>query len=136
MNLSALISDETWVHDSWDLLEGVSPSPARRNPVTMWTSYAGLKHQKRRGNPWFDVLERAHAGDDPRLFLSHITGREGALSIPWITEQWLARMERLFAHVPAKFQRLALNQWATGDGGSFLSSAEITTPSTNTPPRR
>src|SRR5262249_15148471 len=106
LNLSCLISDETWVHDSWDLLEGVSPSPARPNPLTVWSSYAGLRHQRQPGTPWFDILTRAAAGDDPRLFYSHITGRDGALSIPWISEDWLTRMARQFAHVPAKFQRL------------------------------
>ncbi|HEY0876695.1 MAG TPA: hypothetical protein VGD94_24680 [Vicinamibacterales bacterium] len=125
LNLSALIADEVWVHDSHDLLEGVSPSPARRNPVTIWSSYAGLKHQRQAGVPWFDVLTRAQAGDDPRLFYSHITGREGALSIPWISAEWLDRMARQFAHVPAKYQRLALNQWAVGDAGAFLTAAEI-----------
>jgi phage terminase large subunit-like protein len=125
LNLSALIADECWVHDSWDLLEGVSPSPARRNPLTLWTSYAGLRHQRQAGVPWYDVLTRAQAGDDPQTFLSHITGRAGALDVPWITEAWLDRLARQFEHVPAKFQRLALNQWAAGDAGAFLSAAEV-----------
>lgn len=125
LNLSGLVADEVWVHDKWDLLEGVSPSPARRNPVTIWSSYAGLRHQRQAGVPWFDVLTRAQAGDDPRLFYSHISGEQGALSIPWVTPEWLTRMARQFAHVPSKFQRLALNQWASGDAGSFLTAAEI-----------
>lgn len=125
LNLSALISDETWVHDSWDLLEGVSASPARRSPITVWSSYAGLRHQRQNGTPWFDILTRAQAGDDPRLFYSHITGRDGALSIPWVTEEWLDRLARQFQHVPSKYMRLALNQWASGDAGSFLTAAEV-----------
>ena len=125
LNLSGLIADEVWVHDSWDLLEGVSPSPARRNPITIWSSYGGLRHQRQPGNPWYDVLTRAQAGDDPRLFCSHISGREALRAIPWITDEWIDRMARQFAHVPAKYQRLVLNQWATGDAGSFLTAAEV-----------
>src|SRR5262245_58096869 len=77
LNLSCLIADEVWTHDTWDLLEGVSASPARRNPIALWGSYAGLRHQRKPGNPWFDLLTRAQQGDDSRIVLSHTEGRAG-----------------------------------------------------------
>lgn len=127
LNLSCLISDETWVHDSWDLLEGVSPSPSRVAPITVWSSYAGLRSQRRPSVPWFDVLSRARAGDDPQVFCSHVEGREQVIGlVPWLNAAWLDRMERQFSAVPSKARRLALNIWPTGaDSDSFLTDDEI-----------
>lgn len=125
LNGSCVIYDEAWVHPNWDALEGTSPSPARRCPVTVWASYSGLKSQRTPDNPWFSVLSSALRGEDPTVFLSHISGREGALSIPWITPGWLARLEQQFAHVRSKFLRLAYNVWSTSDVGAFLTEDEI-----------
>lgn len=125
LNGSCTIYDEGWVHQTWEALEGTSPSPARLSPLTVWASYAGLKSQRHPGNPWFDTLTRAQRGDDPTVFLSHLSGREAALSVPWITPAWLERLEAQFSHVRSKFLRLGLNIWSTSDVGAFLSEEEI-----------
>jgi hypothetical protein len=126
LNGSATIYDEGWIHANWESLEGTSPSPARQCPLTIWASYSGLKSQRHHGNPWFDTLSAAQRGDDPTVFLSHLSGREGALSIPWITSGWLARLEAQFAHIRSKYLRLGLNIWSASDVGAFLSEDEIT----------
>jgi hypothetical protein len=125
LNASCVVYDEAWVHPNWEALEGTSPSPARACPLTVWASYSGLKSQRTPDNPWFSVLSAAQQGDDPTVFLSHLSGREGALSVPWITAGWLARLEQQFAHVRSKFLRLAYNVWSTSDVGSFLTAEEI-----------
>jgi hypothetical protein len=125
LNGSCTIYDEAWIHPNWEHLEGTSPSPARQCPLTVWASYAGLKSQRHDGNPFFDTLTSAQRGDDPRVFLSHISGREAARSVPWLTESWLMRLERQFAHVRSKFLRLGLNIWSTSDVGAFLTEEEI-----------
>jgi len=125
LNGSCVIYDEAWVHPNWEALEGTSPSPARRCPLTVWASYAGLKSQRTPDNPWYSVLSAAQRGDDPTVFLSHLSGREGALSVPWITEGWLTRLEKQFEHVRSKFLRLGLNLWSTSDVGAFLTEQEI-----------
>jgi hypothetical protein len=93
--------------------------------LTLWASYAGLKSQRHDGNPFFDTLTAAQRGDDPRVFLSHLSGREAALTVPWITPGWLARLETQFAHVRSKYLRLGLNIWSTSDVGAFLTEEEI-----------
>jgi hypothetical protein len=65
-------------------------------------------------------------GGDPSVFLSHLSGRDGALSVPWITAGWLDRLEQQFAHVRSKFLRLGYNVWSTSDTGAFLTEEEIT----------
>jgi hypothetical protein len=125
LNFSCDVKDEGWVFANWETLEGTSPSPARRCPLTAWGSYAGLKSQRHSGNPWYDTLSSAQRGDDPTMFLSHLSGREGALSVPWLTPAWLARLEQQFEHVRSKYLRLGLNIWSTSDSGAFLSEEEI-----------
>jgi len=125
LNASCVVYDEGWVHANWESLEGTSPSPARQCPLTVWASYAGLKSQRHDGNPWYDTLTAAQRGDDPRVFLSHLSGREAALTVPWITPGWLARLERQFTHIRSKYLRLGLNIWSTSDVGAFLTEEEI-----------
>jgi len=125
LNASCTCYDEAWVHGNWETLEGTSPSPARLAPLTVWSSYAGLKSQRHDGNPWYDVLSAAQRGDDPRTFLSHLSGREAALTVPWITPTWLARLEQQFQHIRSKYLRLGLNIWSTSDVGAFLAEEEI-----------
>jgi hypothetical protein len=122
---SCVLYDEAWVHPNWEALEGTSPSPARACPLTVWSSYSGLKSQRTQDNPWYSVLSAAMQADDPTVFLSHLSGREQALSIPWITEGWLSRLEKQFAHIRSKFLRLAYNVWSVTDSGAFLAEAEI-----------
>ena len=125
LNGSCVVYDEGWSHPNWESLEGTSPSPARQCPLTVWASYAGLKSMRRPGVPWFDTLEAAKRGDDPGVFLSHLEGRAAALTVPWITPMWLARLEAQFAHVRSKYLRLGLNVWSTSDVGAFLTEDEI-----------
>jgi hypothetical protein len=126
LNGSCVIYDEGWVHPNWEALEGTSPSPARVCPLTVWASYSGLKSQRTPDNPWYSVLSAAQRGDDPTVFLSHLSGRAGALSVPWITPGWLERLEAQFAHVRSKFLRLGYNVWSASDTGAFLTEEEIT----------
>ncbi len=126
LNGSCTIYDEAWIHTSWEALEGTSPSPARQCPLTVWASYAGLKSQRHDGNPLFDTLTAAQRGDDPRVFLSHISGREAVRAVPWLTDGWLTRLEKQFTHIRSKFLRLGLNIWSTSDTGAFLTDEEIT----------
>ena len=126
LDASCVIYDEAWVHPNWEALEGTSPSPARACPLTVWASYSGLKPQRTPDNPWFSVLSAAQRGEDPTVCLSHLSGGEGALSVPWITAGWLDRLEQQFAHVRSKFLRLGYNVWSTSDTGAFLTESEIT----------
>jgi hypothetical protein len=125
LNASCVLIDEGWAFANWESLEGISPSPARQCPLTMWGSYAGLKSQRHDGNPWWDTLSAAQRGDDPTVFLSHLSGREAALSVPWITVGWLSRLETQFEHIRSKYLRLGLNVWSTSDSGAFLTEDEV-----------
>ncbi len=126
LNCSMVIVDEAWNFPNWDVLEGLSESPSRQCPLTVWASYAGLTSQRKDGNPWYDTLTRAQAPDAPKTtFLSHISGRTAVLAAGVISEAWLDRLARQFEHVPAKFRRLGLNEWSAGDAGSFLLASEI-----------
>src|SRR5262249_10862149 len=53
-----------------------------------------------------------------------VEGERGWRSIPWITERFIAEQRRRFASVPARFERLWLNRWVSGEG-SFLPSDEV-----------
>jgi hypothetical protein len=120
---SVCIFDEAWVHDSWDAVESLAPSPARRSPILCFTSYSGLRSQQRVGIPWYDLMARGRAGTDPTLFFSHL-GAEGWTSVPWISEAWLTRMRRLYETVPSKFIRLCENRPAPSDS-AFLTLEEV-----------
>jgi hypothetical protein len=124
VNPSALILDEFWAQDDYELIEALAPSPARRSPMTLYASYAGLRSQRHPGNPFYDLVQRAEAGTDPSLFYSRIGGPDGYKVVPWITQRWVDGMRRIFATVPSKFNRLVLNEWSTGES-SFISDEEL-----------
>ncbi len=124
-NATLTIYDELHTHEDYNAVEATAPSPARRCPRSVYLSYAGLRHQAHEGVPLWDLWQRWKGGSDPRLHVTFIGGPEGWRAVPWITESFIASQRRQFAAVPSKFRRLWLNEWASGDEGSFLSGEEI-----------
>lgn len=122
-NASLVIIDEAWTMDDYELLEALAPSAARTNPLTIYASYAGLVSQQRPGVPWFDLLQRARAGDDPALVLSELRGPEAWRAVPWITRRWVEQMRRTLPG--PKFRRLVENEPSTGEGGGFVDPSEL-----------
>ena len=108
----------------YDVVEALAPAPTRVSPRLLYFSYAGLKVDAHEGRPLWDLWQRWQRGDEG-LFVSYIGGPDGWRAVPWMTERFLAQQRRQFAAVPSKFRRLWLNEWASGDEGSFLSSEEI-----------
>ena len=110
---------------SWDVVEALGRAATRRFPRVLYSSYAGLKSQASEDFPLWALWKRWKAGTDPRLFVSYIGGEDGWKQVPWITDRFIEGERKRYAAVPAKFTRLYLNQWASGDVGSFLTSVEI-----------
>lgn len=121
LNPSCVIFDEAWTHDSWEGLEGLSLSPARRCPIQIWSSFAGLRSQQRPGVPWFDVVNRGRSGD-PRVALVERTGPN--VEVPWHTDQWRAAMRKQYEFCLSRYLRLAENKVAAADDAAF-SAEEI-----------
>ena len=92
--------------------------------MTLYASYAGLRSQRRTGNPLWDLTCRIKRGDDPGLFASILSGPEAWREVPWITEAWVDGMRRLYVTVPSKFQRLVCNEWATSES-AFITTEEL-----------
>jgi hypothetical protein len=122
-NASCLILDEAWAQDDYDLIEALAPSPARLSPITLYCSYAGLRSQRHKGNPWHDICERATAPGS-NVFWAYVGGVDGWRQIPWITQRWIDEMRERFATVPSKFDRLVLNIWSTSDS-AFVTEEEM-----------
>lgn len=125
LNPSMTIFDEYWSQQTYEAVEALAASPARRISRTIYSTYAGLRSQARPGNPLWDVWQRGLSGDDPRLFASIVSGPDAWRIAPWISESFIAQQRRRFASVIAEYRRLFENTWASGDEGSFLSADEI-----------
>jgi phage terminase large subunit-like protein len=124
-NATLTTFDEYWTQSTYDVVEALGRSPARQFPRVLYASYAGLRSSQRAGNPLWDLHQRWKRGDDPRLFVSYIGGPDGWRSVPWLTAAFMEQERRRFEAVPAKFKRLYLNEWASGDEGTFLTAVEI-----------
>ena len=123
-NATLTVFDEVWAFNDYSAVEALARSAARKCPRIAYFSYAGLRSQQRAGVPLWDLWLRWKA-NDPSLFVSYLGGEDGWRSVPWITERFIDQQRRQFAAVPAKFRRLWLNEWATGDEDAFLSADEI-----------
>ena len=124
-NASLTLIDELHAFDTYDVLEALAPSAARRHPRFVFTTYAGLRAQQRDGNPLWDLWQTWQAGTDPRLHVTYIGGPDGWRSVPWIRAALIDQQRQQFLHVPSKFRRLWLNEWSTGDEAGFLAPEEI-----------
>jgi hypothetical protein len=124
-NATLTVFDELWAFSDYSILESLARSAARRCPRIAYFSYAGLRSQQRAGNPLWDLWTRWKAGEDSSLFVSYLGGPDGWQSVPWVSARFLDQQRRQFAAVPAKFKRLWLNEWASGDEGAFLTSEEV-----------
>ncbi|MGE3511922.1 MAG: hypothetical protein AB7N65_23920 [Vicinamibacterales bacterium] len=120
-----VIFDELWGFMNYDAIEALSASPARRMSRVLSSSYKGLRSQMREGFPLFDLLQRWQAGSDPGLFVSTLEGPDAYAGVPWVTSRFLEQQRRIYAAVPAKYQRLFENRWAVGGDGNFLTGEEI-----------
>jgi hypothetical protein len=110
---------------TYDTVAALARSPARTYSRVVYLSYAGRRVDAVAGNVLWDVLARARAGTDPHLCLIERAGEGCWRECPWITERFIAQQRRQWAHVPSVFSRYYLNQWASGDEGSFLTADEI-----------
>jgi len=122
--------DEVHGYRTWDLLEALQLDPTRPDAQMVLTSYASLYHKP--GVPLFDLLARARAGDDPRLYCSWYSAdwstdpavaalapadRANPSRATWTDPEYLAQQQRrLPAH---KFRRLHLNLPGVPTGAAF-----------------
>ena len=63
-----LVIDEIHTQRNWDLLESLQPDPTRQS-LTWITSYNSIYH--RVGVPLYDMLQRAWANVDPKMYFSY-----------------------------------------------------------------
>ncbi len=123
-NPSLTIVDEAWVWENYETLEALAPSPARRCPLTLFASYAGLNSQKRKGVPWWDLTQQAKARTNPKLFWAELSGPNAWKQVPWIDSSWIELMRQQYEACPSKFRRLCFNEWSSGDHG-LVSADEL-----------
>ena len=117
---SLIIRDELWTEPDHAFSESLVISPTRPSGEILYLSYYAPRTMMRAGTPFFDVLTRAQAGDDPRLFYSFIGGRGDDAPqrvCPWVTEEWIAQQERILQASPSRFRRIILNEPAGADDG-------------------
>lgn len=117
--------DEAWSFTTYDQLEALAPSPARRISRRWFCSYAGLRSMMKEGNPWWDLLQRHKAGGDPRLYVEHQGGPDAWRAVPFLSERTIEVAKRAFITVPSKFRRMYQNEWVAGDEQAFLTTDEI-----------
>lgn len=120
---SLTIIDEVWTQDDYDLIEPLTQSPARVCPLTVYSSYSGLRSQQRPGVPLYDLLQRARAGDDASFHYSYM-GKAQWFTVPWVTAEWIARLRRQLGAAPARFIRLVENRVAPADD-AFVTDDEL-----------
>lgn len=116
-NPSLVVCDELWTFRDYSLLEAVTESPVRKQPIQFAISYAGLKQTP--GYPLWDVYQRYQNGElDSKsyVFWSHKN------LFSKVSEQYLATQR---ARLPLNsYLRLHENRW-TDSSGEFLTSQEI-----------
>jgi hypothetical protein len=116
-NWSLVVRDELWTEPDHAFSESLVISPTRPSGEVLYLSYHAPHAMMRAGTPFFDVLQRAKAGD-PDLFYSHVGGRGEDAPwhvAPWITIDWIAQQEKILAASPSRYRRVVLNEPAGGD---------------------
>lgn len=128
--------DEIHAYRNYDLIEALSPDPTRRDVLVWITSYSSILHLS--GAPLYDMLERAKAGDDPRLYFSWYSASfttdpvlQGPETSPedranpsrgsWDNPSYLDEQR---ARLPTgRFRRLHLNEPGSPEGAAFSADA-------------
>jgi hypothetical protein len=123
MTPSTTILDEVWTQETYDMIEPLTHSPARACPLTVYSSYSGLRSQQHPGIPLFDLIERGKRGDDASFHYSYL-GSSDWYSVPWVTPAWIERVRKQLATAPSRFARLIENRVAAGED-AFISDAEL-----------
>ncbi len=116
-NPSLVICDELWTFRDYSLLEAVTESPVREQPIQFAISYAGLKQTP--GYPLWDLYQKYVNGMlDSK---SYVFWSERNL-FSKVSPEYLATQR---ARLPlASYQRLHENRWVDSSG-EFLTSEEI-----------
>lgn len=110
---------------TYDTVAALARSPARTYSRVLYLSYAGRRVDAVAGNVLWDLLARGRSGTDPHLCVIQRSGEGSWKECPWITPRFIEQQRCQWSHVPAVFKRYYLNEWASGDEGSFLSAEEI-----------
>jgi hypothetical protein len=124
-----LVIDEIHTQRDWNLLEALQPDPTRES-LTWITSYNSIYHKP--GVPLFDMLRRAWARSDPRMYFSYYAAdkttdpefsdkapeERANPSMPsWANKSYVEQQRgRLPSH---KFRRLHLNLPGLPEGSAF-----------------
>lgn len=122
--------DEIHAYRTWDILEALQLDPHRPDAQMWITTYNSIFH--RPGIPLFDLLQRAWAGDDPRMLFSYYAAdkttdpdfenalpedRANPSRASWNDPRYLEQQQRrLPAH---KYRRLHLNLPGLPEGSAF-----------------
>ena len=107
--------DEGWGYKDSNIFLAFAKNPARKNFLTLHTTYAGPDSRV----PLYKVYERGKEGTDPKMFFyckeASFTSEEHwkeANPAPWVTMEYL-KDEQLQYH-DFEFNRIHLNMWNAG----------------------
>lgn len=111
---SALIADECHTMKNSDLLDALTYSPVRKEPLYFYISYAGSDFN----SPLYKMYQMGMKKLDPRMyfFWSEIN-----LS-SWVSEEYLAQQRMRLPS--AVYQRMHENKWVAGEN-SFITKEEV-----------
>jgi hypothetical protein len=123
MTPSTTVVDEIWTAETYDLIEPLTHSPARACPLTVYSSYSGLRSQQHPGVPLYDLIERGKRGDDPTFLYSYL-GAADWFTVPWVTPAWIERVRKQLGTAPSRFARLIENRVAAAED-AFITDAEL-----------
>lgn len=115
---SFVCCDEVWAwgHD-YSVLEALSFSPSRDEPLLWICSYAGSDQSP--GAVLWDFYNRGKSGADDQAYFVHFEGRSPS---PRITDEYLSAEKRRLP--TASYQRMHLCQWVTSSD-TFLTIPEV-----------
>jgi hypothetical protein len=123
VEFSLIIRDELWTEPDHTFSEALIISPTRAGGEVLHLSYFSPRTMMRPGVPFFDLLQRAQAGD-PEVFYSYLGGAADDGIVPWITPAWVESQRKMFTASPARFRRVILNEPAGADEG-LITAEEI-----------
>jgi phage terminase large subunit-like protein len=114
LNPTAVIADEIHTMKTRDLLDALTFSPVRKEPLYFYISYAGTDFT----SPLYELYQDGIQKRNPKLYF--FWSEKNLAS--WITPEYLEGQRRVLpAHV---YQRLHENKWVQGEN-SFISKEEL-----------